>query len=74
MALTPPGYALGQGVFVAGKKKVSLILDSSKSGKADREIIVADSLARAVTWRRGKYRCHMTGFTPPRLALMEITN
>lgn len=41
MALTPPGYKLGQGVFVASKGKLSLIVDSRGTGKADREIIVA---------------------------------
>jgi putative heme-binding domain-containing protein len=42
MALTPPGYKLGTGVFVASKGKLSLLLDSKNSGKADKEIIVAD--------------------------------
>ncbi len=42
MALTPPGYKHGDGVFVASKGKLSLIVDSSKSGKADKEIIVAE--------------------------------
>jgi len=42
MALTPPGYKLGQGVFVASKGKVSLIVDTDGDGKADKEIIVAD--------------------------------
>jgi putative heme-binding domain-containing protein len=41
MALTPPGYALGQGVFVASKGKVSLLVDTKNAGQADREIIVA---------------------------------
>lgn len=41
MALTHPGYPLGDGVFVACKGKVSLLLDSAKTGKADREIVVA---------------------------------
>ena len=41
MALTPPGYPLGEGVFVACKGKVSLLVDSARTGKADREIIVA---------------------------------
>lgn len=42
MALTPPGYALGEGVFVAGKGKVSLIVDTDKDSRADKEIIVAE--------------------------------
>jgi putative heme-binding domain-containing protein len=42
MDLTPPGYKLGQGVFVASKGKVSLIVDTDGDGKADKEIIVAD--------------------------------
>jgi putative heme-binding domain-containing protein len=42
MALTPPGYKHGNGVFVASKGKCSLIVDTKGQGKADREIIVAD--------------------------------
>ena len=42
MALTPPGYPLGQGVFVAAKGKVALIVDTNGDDKADREIIVAE--------------------------------
>jgi putative heme-binding domain-containing protein len=41
MALTPPGYALGDGVFVASKGKISLILDADRDGKAEKEIVVA---------------------------------
>jgi putative heme-binding domain-containing protein len=41
MALTPPGYRHGNGVFVACKGKLSLIVDSDGDGKADKEIIVA---------------------------------
>ncbi|WZP00352.1 ThuA domain-containing protein [Isosphaeraceae bacterium EP7] len=41
MALTPPGYPLGEGVFVASKGKISLITDVDRDGKADREIVVA---------------------------------
>ena len=41
MAPTPPGYPLGEGVFVASKGKVSLIVDTDRDGKADREVIVA---------------------------------
>src|SRR5262249_37438203 len=42
MELTPPGYKHGQGVFVASKGKVSLIVDTDNDGKADKEIIVAE--------------------------------
>ena len=42
MALTPPGYARGQGVFVASKGKVSLIVDTNGDDRADTEIIVAE--------------------------------
>jgi putative heme-binding domain-containing protein len=42
MALTPPGYRLGDGLFVASKGKLSLIVDTHHRGRADREIIVAD--------------------------------
>ncbi|HEY1172510.1 MAG TPA: ThuA domain-containing protein [Verrucomicrobiae bacterium] len=41
MALTPPGYAKGQGVFVPSKGKLSLIIDKDGDDKADEEIIVA---------------------------------
>jgi putative heme-binding domain-containing protein len=42
MALTPPGYARGQGVFVAAKGKLSLIVDTNGDDRADEEIIVAE--------------------------------
>ena len=41
MALTPDESPLGEGVFVASKGKVSLIVDADRDGKADKEIIVA---------------------------------
>ena len=41
MALTPVSYPAGEGVFVASKGKISLILDVDRDGKADKEIIVA---------------------------------
>jgi putative heme-binding domain-containing protein len=41
MALTPPGYPRGDGLFVAGKGKVSLIVDTDKDDVADEEIVVA---------------------------------
>ena len=40
MALTPPGYARGEGVFVASKGKISLIVDTDGDGKADKEVVV----------------------------------
>ena len=42
MALTPPNYARGEGVFVAAKGKVSLLVDTNHDGRADQELIVAD--------------------------------
>ncbi|MFO0929630.1 MAG: ThuA domain-containing protein [Gemmataceae bacterium] len=41
MALTPPGYKHGDGVFVVGKTRLVLITDTDGDGKADREITVA---------------------------------
>ena len=41
MALTPPGYSHGQGVFVASKGKCSLIVDKNGDDKADEEIVIA---------------------------------
>ena len=41
MAVTPPGYKHGQGVFVPSKGKLSLIVDKDGDGRADEEIIVA---------------------------------
>ena len=41
MALTPPNYARGEGIFVAAKGKLSLIIDRDRDGRADEEIIVA---------------------------------
>lgn len=41
MALTPPGYPQGQGVFVAAKGKVSLIVDTDGDDRADKEMIIA---------------------------------
>ncbi|MBO0699025.1 MAG: c-type cytochrome, partial [Zavarzinella sp.] len=42
MALTPPGYKHGRGLFVAAKGKCSLIVDTDNDGVADKEIIVAE--------------------------------
>ncbi|HZY89371.1 MAG TPA: hypothetical protein VFE78_31400, partial [Gemmataceae bacterium] len=41
LALTPPGYKHGDGVFVPSKGKLSLIVDTDGDGKADKEIVVA---------------------------------
>jgi putative heme-binding domain-containing protein len=41
MALTPPSYRLGDGLFVASKGKLSLLVDTQGRGKADKEIVVA---------------------------------
>jgi putative heme-binding domain-containing protein len=42
MALTPPDYKHGAGLFIACKGKLSLIVDSKNTGKADKEITVAN--------------------------------
>jgi putative heme-binding domain-containing protein len=42
MALTPPKYKHGDGVFLATKGKVLLVTDTDGDGKADKEIVVAD--------------------------------
>ncbi|HWB09837.1 MAG TPA: ThuA domain-containing protein [Pirellulales bacterium] len=42
MALTPPGYRHGRGVFVAAKGKCSLIVAGDGGDKADKEVVVAD--------------------------------
>jgi putative heme-binding domain-containing protein len=41
LALTPPGYPRGQGVFLPGKGKLSLIVDTNADDRADEEIVVA---------------------------------
>ncbi len=41
LALTPPGYARGEGVFVPSKGKLSLIVDQNGDDRADEEIVVA---------------------------------
>src|SRR5579883_685448 len=41
MALTPPGYTRGDGLFVAAKGKVALIADTDGDGKADTETVIA---------------------------------
>jgi putative heme-binding domain-containing protein len=42
MALTPPGYAHGRGMFVPSMGKLSLIVDTNGDDKADKEIVVAE--------------------------------
>lgn len=41
LALTPPKYPRGVGVFIASKGKLSLIVDDNADDRADREIVVA---------------------------------
>ncbi|MCA9055026.1 MAG: c-type cytochrome, partial [Planctomycetaceae bacterium] len=41
IALTPPGYERGRGLFVSSKGKVSLIVDTTGDDRADEEIVVA---------------------------------
>jgi len=41
VALTPPNYKLGRGLFIAGKEKLSLIVDTDGDDKADKEIVAA---------------------------------
>lgn len=41
IALTPAGYKRGQGLFIAGKEKVSLVVDTNGDDRADEEITVA---------------------------------
>src|SRR5262249_12249073 len=41
MDLTPPGYKHGDGLFVVGKTRLVLIVDTDNDGKADKEIELA---------------------------------
>jgi putative heme-binding domain-containing protein len=41
LALTPPGYPRGDGVFIAAKDRVVLIVDTNRDDRADQEITVA---------------------------------
>ena len=41
LALLPAGDARGEGVFVASKAKLSLLLDRDRDGQAEEEIVVA---------------------------------
>ncbi|MBX9580780.1 MAG: ThuA domain-containing protein [Gemmataceae bacterium] len=77
MDLTPPKYRHGDGVFVASKGKVSLIVDRDGDGKADEEILVAggwkeivnnvDALAVAIDPKDGAvyYGRGATSYTDP---------
>jgi putative heme-binding domain-containing protein len=47
MALTPPGYAKGRGVFVPSKGKCSLIVDTNGDDVADEEIVIAEGWKEA---------------------------
>ncbi len=42
MALTPPGYALGQGAFIAARGQVVLVVDTNGDNRGDQLIKVAD--------------------------------
>jgi putative heme-binding domain-containing protein len=41
LALTPPGFRHGQGVLIASKGKLSLLLDDRSGNRAEREVVVA---------------------------------
>ncbi|HXG46944.1 MAG TPA: ThuA domain-containing protein [Methylomirabilota bacterium] len=41
LALTPPGYALGHGVFLPGKGRLALLVDTNADDRADADISVA---------------------------------
>jgi putative heme-binding domain-containing protein len=53
MALTPPGDARGEGVFVATRGRVLLILDKDKDGKGDEVVTVAEGWAPAKVTTQG---------------------
>jgi putative heme-binding domain-containing protein len=42
MALTPPGYPRGEGVFIVSRGKALLLLDQDRDGKADDVLTVAE--------------------------------
>ncbi|MCC7087481.1 MAG: ThuA domain-containing protein [Pirellulales bacterium] len=42
MALTPPCYAKGRGIFAPSKSKCSLVVDTNGDDVADEEIVIAD--------------------------------
>jgi len=41
-ALTPPGYARGNGVFLPGKDRLALVVDTNGDDRADEDITVAE--------------------------------
>lgn len=53
MALTPPGYARGEGVFVASQGRVILILDTDGDGVGDEVVTVASGWEHAVVVTQG---------------------
>lgn len=55
LLLTPPGYEHGEGMFVASKGKVSLLLDRDGDDAADHERVVADG------WREIAQNVDATG-------------
>ncbi len=48
MALTPPKYKHGNGLFIASKGKCSLVVDTKGGDRADQEIVIADG------WKAGE--------------------
>ncbi len=53
MALTPPGYAHGEGVFVATRGRILLIMDKDQDGKGDEVITVASGWTPAKVTTQG---------------------
>lgn len=53
MALTPPGYGRGEGVFVATRGRILLILDQDTDGKGDEVVTVASGWAPAKVTTQG---------------------
>jgi putative heme-binding domain-containing protein len=47
LALTPPGYPRGEGVFVATRGRVLLILDKDRDGKGDEVVTVTQDWEKA---------------------------
>ncbi len=47
MALTPPGYPRGEGVFVATRSRVLLVLDKDKDGKGEEVVPVTQDWEKA---------------------------
>jgi putative heme-binding domain-containing protein len=53
LELTPPGYKLGSGVFIARKGEVVLELDTNGDDRADKEIVVGSKWEEAVRYPGG---------------------